>query len=50
MADPSRAEVWLADLGTGLGYEQQGKRAILILRAFGKKWVTPPKTPQNQGV
>jgi mRNA interferase MazF len=31
MADPARGEVWLADLGTGLGREQQGRRPILVL-------------------
>jgi mRNA interferase MazF len=31
MADPARAEVWLADLGVGVGHEQQGKRPALVL-------------------
>src|SRR6476620_3715133 len=33
MADPERAEVWLADLGTGVGHEQQGRRPVLVLSA-----------------
>ncbi len=31
MADPCRGEVWLADLGTGLGREQAGQRPVLVL-------------------
>src|SRR4051794_32053583 len=31
MADPARGEVWLADLGTGAGHEQQGRRPVLVL-------------------
>src|SRR5437899_9198363 len=31
MADPTRGEIWLGDLGTGIGHEQQGKRPILVL-------------------
>jgi mRNA interferase MazF len=33
MADPARGEVWLADLGTGVGHEQQGRRPVLVLSA-----------------
>jgi mRNA interferase MazF len=31
MADPSRGEIWLADLGTGRGHEQSGRRPVLIV-------------------
>ena len=31
MADPNRGEIWLADLGIGLGHEQMGKRPLLVL-------------------
>jgi mRNA interferase MazF len=31
MPDPSRGEVWLVDLGTGLGHEQAGQRPVLIV-------------------
>jgi mRNA interferase MazF len=31
MADPSRGELWLVDLGTGHGHEQAGQRPALIL-------------------
>lgn len=31
MADPSRGEIWLADLGTGRGREQSGKRPVLVV-------------------
>jgi mRNA interferase MazF len=31
MADPSRGEIWLADLGTGHGHEQSGQRPVLVV-------------------
>lgn len=31
MADPSRGEIWAADLGTGLGHEQSGQRPLLVV-------------------
>jgi len=31
MADPARGEIWLADLGTGRGHEQQGPRPVLVV-------------------
>jgi mRNA interferase MazF len=31
MADPNRGDVWLADLGTGRGYEQSGQRPVLVV-------------------
>src|SRR5437667_6003375 len=31
MADPRRGEVWLVDLGTGVGHEQSGPRPALVL-------------------
>ena len=31
MADPSRGEIWLADLGTGRGHEQGGQRPVLVV-------------------
>jgi len=31
MADPSRGEIWLADLGTGRGHEQAGQRPLLVV-------------------
>jgi mRNA interferase MazF len=31
MADPSRGEVWLADLGATRGHEQSGRRPVLVL-------------------
>lgn len=31
MKDPCRAEIWLADLGTGLGHEQAGGRPVLVV-------------------
>src|SRR5436190_22154824 len=31
MADPSRGEVWLADLGAGRGREQSGQRPVLVV-------------------
>jgi mRNA interferase MazF len=31
MADPSRGEIWLADLGAGLGHEQSGQRPVLVV-------------------
>jgi mRNA interferase MazF len=31
MADLSRGEVWLADLGTGRGHEQSGQRPVLVV-------------------
>lgn len=35
MPDPSRGEVWLADLGTGRGHEQAGQRPVLVLSVDG---------------
>src|ERR1700736_1764705 len=31
MADPSRGQIWLADLGTGRGHEQAGQRPVLMV-------------------
>jgi mRNA interferase MazF len=31
MAEPSRGEVWLADMGTGRGREQAGQRPVLVV-------------------
>src|ERR1700730_11291357 len=31
MADPGRGEIWLADLGSGQGLEQSGKRPVLVV-------------------
>ena len=31
MADPSRGEIWPADLGTGRGHEQAGQRPVLVV-------------------
>jgi mRNA interferase MazF len=31
MADPSRGEIWLADLGAGRGHEQTGPRPSLVV-------------------
>src|SRR5436190_12420040 len=31
MADPSRGEIWLADMGTGRGHEQAGQRPVLVV-------------------
>jgi mRNA interferase MazF len=31
MIDPSRGEIWLADLGTTRGHEQAGARPVLVL-------------------
>ena len=31
MADPSRGEIWLTDLGTGRGREQSGQRPVLVV-------------------
>src|SRR6516225_7914285 len=31
MADPSRGEIWLTDLGTGRGHEQSGQRPALVV-------------------
>ena len=31
MADPSRGEIWLADLATGRGHEQSGQRPVLVM-------------------
>jgi mRNA interferase MazF len=31
MADPSRGEIWLADLGSGRGHEQAGQRPVLVV-------------------
>jgi mRNA interferase MazF len=31
MADPSRGEIWLADLTTGRGHEQAGQRPVLVV-------------------
>jgi mRNA interferase MazF len=35
MPVPRRGEVWMADLGTGVGHEQQGRRPVLILTTDG---------------
>lgn len=35
MANPCRGEVWLADLGTGRGREQTGRRPVLVLSVDG---------------
>jgi mRNA interferase MazF len=35
MADPSRGEIWLADLGTGRGHEQFGQRPVLVVSDDG---------------
>jgi mRNA interferase MazF len=35
MPAPRRGEVWFADLGTGVGHEQQGRRPVLILTTDG---------------
>src|SRR6266436_8326082 len=31
MADPTRGDIWLADLGTGRGHEQTGQRPVLVV-------------------
>jgi mRNA interferase MazF len=31
MAEPSRGEIWPADLGTGRGHEQSGQRPVLVV-------------------
>ena len=31
MVDPCRGEIWLADLATGHGHEQAGRRPVLIV-------------------
>src|SRR5258708_3169757 len=31
MPDPSRGEIWLADLGTARGHEQSGPRPVLVV-------------------
>jgi mRNA interferase MazF len=31
VADPSRREIWLADLGSGRGHEQSGQRPVLVV-------------------
>jgi mRNA interferase MazF len=31
MADPTRGEIWLADLTTGRGHEQSGQRPVLVV-------------------
>jgi mRNA interferase MazF len=31
MADPNRGEIWPADLGTGRGHEQSGRRPALVV-------------------
>jgi mRNA interferase MazF len=31
MADPSRGEIWLVDLGTTQGHEQSGRRPALVV-------------------
>jgi mRNA interferase MazF len=31
MADPSRGEIWLADLGLTQGHEQAGRRPVLVV-------------------
>src|SRR5262245_58260152 len=33
MANPHRGEVWVADLGTGVGHEQGGRRPVLVVSA-----------------
>ena len=35
MADPSRGEIWLAELGTGRGHEQAGRRPVLVVSDDG---------------
>ncbi len=35
MADPSRGEIWLADLGIGRGHEQSGQRPVLVVSDDG---------------
>jgi mRNA interferase MazF len=35
MADPSRGEIWLVDLGTGRGHEQAGRRPVLVVSDDG---------------
>jgi mRNA interferase MazF len=35
MADPSRGEIWLADLGTGRGHERFGQRPVLVVSDDG---------------
>jgi mRNA interferase MazF len=35
MADPSRGEIWLIDLGTGRGHEQVGQRPALVVSDDG---------------
>ena len=41
MADPSRGEIWLADLGTGRGHEQSGQRPVLVV-SFEPGTIMPP--------
>jgi mRNA interferase MazF len=31
MADPTRGEIWLVDLGVGRGHEQSGRRPALVV-------------------
>jgi mRNA interferase MazF len=31
MADPTRGEIWLADMGSGKGHEQTGQRPVLVV-------------------
>jgi mRNA interferase MazF len=35
MADPSRGEIWPADLGTESGHEQSGQRPVLVVSDDG---------------
>jgi mRNA interferase MazF len=35
MASPRRGEVYLAELGTGMGHEQQGRRPVVVLTTDG---------------
>jgi mRNA interferase MazF len=35
MPDPSRGEIWLADLGGGRGHEQVGQRPVLVVSDDG---------------
>src|SRR4051794_34930941 len=31
MADPNRGEIWPAEMGTGAGHEQAGRRPVLVV-------------------
>lgn len=35
MADPSRGEIWMVDLGSGAGHEQAGQRPVLVVSDDG---------------